>query len=174
MVTKTRKPSAEETAVADLADTVKNSAQQIWLAGLGAYAKAQEEGGKVFDALVKEGHELQKKTQAAAEEKISEATGRVADMASELSARTSGKWDKLETMFEDGVARALNRMGMPAARDMAALQARIDELNLTIKNMSSRRAVPSKAPAKAAAKTVAKKVVKKTAAAKRPTARPSP
>ena len=45
-----------------LAQTVRESAQQIWLAGLGAYAKAQEEGNKVFDALVKEGETIQKKT----------------------------------------------------------------------------------------------------------------
>ena len=37
---------------AQLSSTVKDSAQQIWLAGLGAFAKAQEEGNKVFEALV--------------------------------------------------------------------------------------------------------------------------
>ncbi|TXI19947.1 MAG: phosphohistidine phosphatase, partial [Ottowia sp.] len=43
-----------------LASTIKESTQQIWLAGLGAFAKAQEEGGKMFDALVKEGEAMQK------------------------------------------------------------------------------------------------------------------
>jgi len=46
-----------------LADAVRTSAQQIWQAGLGAFAKAQEEGGKVFAKLVKEGTALQKRTQ---------------------------------------------------------------------------------------------------------------
>ena len=54
-----------------LANSVKDSAQQIWLAGMGAFSKAQEEGGKVFEALVKEGMTLQKKTQGIAEDKIS-------------------------------------------------------------------------------------------------------
>jgi hypothetical protein len=65
---------------------VKDSAQQIWLAGLGAFAKAQEEGTKVFEALVKEGIGMQRKSQAAAEEKSSrkptaaaEPTGHAAD-----------------------------------------------------------------------------------------------
>ena len=49
---------------AQLSSTVKDSAQQIWLAGLGAFSKAQEEGGKVFEALVKEGMTIQRKTQA--------------------------------------------------------------------------------------------------------------
>src|SRR5205814_9759324 len=68
-----------------LASTVKDSAQQIWLAGLGAFSKAQEEGGKVFDALVKEGTAIQRKTQAVAEEKISEATSKMASMANDIT-----------------------------------------------------------------------------------------
>jgi len=43
-----------------LASSVKESAQQIWLAGMGAFAKAQAEGKQVFEALVKEGASLQK------------------------------------------------------------------------------------------------------------------
>ena len=96
---------------AQLSGTVKESAQQIWLAGLGAFAKAQEEGGKVFEALVKEGTSIQRKTQAAAEEKISEATNRMASMATDISSRASGQWDKLENIFEDRVSKALNKLG---------------------------------------------------------------
>ena len=68
-----------------LAQSVKESAQQIWLAGMGAFAKAQEEGTKVFEALVKEGVTLQKRTQAAAEEKLSEASNRMTSMATDLA-----------------------------------------------------------------------------------------
>ena len=58
-----------------LAQTVRESAHQIWLAGLGAYSKAQEEGNKVFDALVKEGETIQKKTRKAADEKMAVVAG---------------------------------------------------------------------------------------------------
>ena len=51
-------------------DRIKDSAQQIWLAGLGACAKMQEEGSKAFEALVKDGASVQKKTQHAAEESL--------------------------------------------------------------------------------------------------------
>ncbi|PAK99390.1 poly(hydroxyalkanoate) granule-associated protein, partial [Staphylococcus hominis] len=34
------------------------SAQQIWLAGLGVFARAQAEGSRVFDDLVKEGESV--------------------------------------------------------------------------------------------------------------------
>ena len=76
MVKKLQKMTEDRKSSAQLSGTVKDSAQQIWLAGLGAFSKAQEEGGKVFEALVKEGLSIQRKTQAVAEEKISEATDR--------------------------------------------------------------------------------------------------
>src|SRR6059058_3741511 len=120
MVTKVKKSAgggstastAGSKSNAQLAGTVKESAQQIWLAGLGAFAKAQEEGGKVFEALVKEGTAIQRKTQAAAEEKISVATNRMATMATDISAKASGQWGKLEDIFEERVAKALNKLGV--------------------------------------------------------------
>ena len=160
MVTKTKK-SAEGGAgngksSAQLAGTVKESAQQIWLAGLGAFSKAQEECGKVFDALVKEGMAIQRKTQAAAEEKISEATNRMATMASDITSKATGQWDKLENIFEDRVSRALNKLGVPTSKDIDMLVARIDELNRNVAKLSAKgeaartSAAATKAPSKRA------------------------
>lgn len=163
MVKKVQKSgsSSDKAAGVPLAGTVKDSAQQIWLAGLGAFAKAQEEGGKVFEALVKEGLSIQRKTQAAAEEKISEATNRMATMATDISSKAAGQWDKLENIFEDRVARALNKLGVPSARDIEALIARIDELNRSVQKLSAGRATAA-APS-AAAKAPAKRAARKTA-----------
>src|SRR4051812_40140687 len=130
--------ATEAKSTAQLAGTVKESAQQIWLAGLGAFSKAQEEGGRVFDALVKEGMSIQRKTQAAAEEKISDATSRMASMATDLSSRASGQWDKLESIFEERVSRALNKLGVPSAKDIDVLVARIDELNRNVARLSAK------------------------------------
>ncbi len=121
-----------------LSSTVRESASQIWLAGLGAFAKAQGEGNKVFDTLVKEGLSIQRKTQAVAEEKISEATNRMALMATDLSSKASGQWDKLETIFEERVARALKKLGVPSAKEVDALIARIDELNRSVASLGGK------------------------------------
>src|SRR6185312_14564828 len=118
MVKKLEKLSADRNAGAQLAGSVKDSAQQIWLAGLGAFSKAQEEGGKVFETLVKEGLSIQRKTQAVAEEKISEATSKMANMATDISSKASGQWDKLENIFEDRVSKALNKLGVPSSKDI--------------------------------------------------------
>ena len=175
------KSSTTSTGNADLAGSVKDSAQQIWQAGLGAFARAQAEGSKAFESLVKEGVSLQRKTQAAAEEKISEATHRMSSMATDISSKASGQWDKLETIFEDRVAKALNKLGVPSAKDVDALIARIDALNATVRELSAQRPTaprkaaakgPAQAPVKVPAKTPPKTTAK--AAAKKATATGNP
>ena len=167
MVKKLKKTGDEDsTASANpLSNTVRESAQQIWLAGLGAFSKAQEEGGKVFEALVKEGVTLQKRTQAAAEGKLTEATSRMASMATDLGSKASGQWDKLEGIFEDRVSRALKKLGVPSARDVDALVDRIEELQRTV------AALQGGGVARRGAKTAAKRPSAKAAARKRAPAR---
>jgi len=156
---------------AQLSGTVKESAQQIWLAGLGAFAKAQEEGGKVFEALVREGTTIQRKTQAAAEERISDATSRMATMATDISSKASGQWDKLENIFEERVSKALNKLGVPSAKDIDVLIARIEELNRNVAKLSARSQVTPRTTRDGAARPMAKPTAKP--AAKRTSARKS-
>jgi poly(hydroxyalkanoate) granule-associated protein len=138
---------------------VKDSAQQIWLAGMGAFSKAQEEGTKVFEALVKEGITLQKKTQGMAEDKISEVTGKMTSMADTVQAKAGQNWDKLEAIFEARTAKAMNKLGVPTAKDVHALTQRVDELAAAVAKLSkgTAKAGPAaKAPAKRATKAAAK------------------
>ncbi len=148
----------------NLAQGIKDSAQHIWAAGLGAFAKAQGEGGKVFEALVKEGLSLQKKTQSAAEEKLGAMASKVTGMAGDVGSKAGQHWDKLESIFEERVARALNRLGVPSAKDVAELIERIDALSA---------AVGIKPPAKKGSKN-AKAAAKPVAAAKKPAAKAKP
>ena len=144
-----------------LANSVKDSAQQIWLAGMGAFAKAQAEGGKVFDALVKEGVSLQRKTQAVAEEKLGDVTGKMSSMASEVTSKAGASWDKLENIFEERTAKALGKLGVPTAKDVAELKRQVAELSATVAKLSK----STKAAPRAAAKAPAKKAAAKRAPA---------
>lgn len=121
------------------AERIKDSAQQIWLAGLGAFAKMQQEGSKAFEALVNDGVGIQKKTQQAAEETLAQAQARMAGLASEIGSKASGGWGKLENIFEERVARALASLGMPSAEEFAALRARIEELEDELDALSKPR-----------------------------------
>src|SRR5436190_12827736 len=150
MVKKRQKMAEKKSASAaglldsQLASTVKDSAQQIWLAGLGAFSRAQEEGGKVFETLVKEGVTLQKKTQSVAEEKIGEVTSKMSNMAGDVTAKAGQHWDKLESIFEERTSKALNKLGVPSSKDVDALIQRIDDLAEKVAKLS--KAAPAKAP----------------------------
>jgi poly(hydroxyalkanoate) granule-associated protein len=144
----------------ELAGTVRDSAQQIWLAGLGAFSKAQAEGGKVFDALVKEGVSLQRKTQSAAEERISDVTSKMSTMASDVSAKAGQQWDKLESIFEERTARAMNKLGVPTRKDLDALAARVAALEGSAKKAARSAAKPA---AKAAPKAPVRRAARKAA-----------
>jgi poly(hydroxyalkanoate) granule-associated protein len=164
--------SADSKGSAQFAGTVKESASQIWLAGRGAFSKAQEEGGKVFETLVKEGLSIQRKTQAAAEERLTEATSRMASMATGISSKASGQWDKLETIFEERVSKAMKKLGVPAAHEVDALVARIDELERRVARLGATSGAKAAPPAGGAARAA-----HKTAATRRPArkaAKPSP
>lgn len=170
MVKKLNQKSTAQATGAQLSGSVKDSAQQIWQAGLGAFTRAQEEGTKAFESLVKEGVSIQRKTQAAAEEKITEATSKMSHMATDISSKASGQWDKLENIFEERVAKALNKLGVPSAKDVNALIARIDDLNKAVQKLSAKAPAPKavapvakKVAAKAAPKAVSKPAVKKAA-----------
>ena len=95
-----------------LAAKIKDSANQIWLAGLGAFAKAQAEGGKMFESLGQEGEAMQNKARKTAEETLSE-----------VKSKATGTWDKLEQVFEDRVARALHSLSVPTRKDVDSLVA---------------------------------------------------
>jgi poly(hydroxyalkanoate) granule-associated protein len=167
MVTKLHKSKTSTSAGEHLTGSVKDSAQQIWQAGLGAFTRAQAEGSKAFESLVKEGVSIQRKTQAAAEEKITEATAKMSNMATDISSKASGQWDKLENIFEERVAKALNKLGVPSAKDVNALIARIDELNKAVQKLSAKAPAQKSAIAKPATKAQVAKAAAPKATAKK-------
>jgi poly(hydroxyalkanoate) granule-associated protein len=167
MVKKFNKAAEAET---NLLGTVKESSTQIWLAGLGAFSKAQEEGTKVFEALVKEGTGLQKKVRKFADAQVADVTNEVSGKITEATSKAAGAWDRLETVFEERVGRAVSRLGVPTKADIAALQARVEELTKQVAKMNVGKAPKTNGVAMAnKVSKVATKTVKKAKAAARRT-----
>ena len=136
------------------------SAQQIWMAGVGAFTRAQGEGSKLFEALVKEGMTIEQTTRKLATGKVDAVRDAVEDRVGVVRERAVDTWDRLETVFETRVQRALNRLGVPAREDLAELTSRVNELNAELRKLTKA------APAKAARKSAAAKPAKKAKAAK--------
>jgi poly(hydroxyalkanoate) granule-associated protein len=170
MVKKTSATPTSRAADMKLADAVRDSAQQIWLAGLGAFAKAQDEGTKVFETLVKEGSGLQRRTKQITEGAIGDVTGKVGKVAGDISKQATEGWDKLEQVFEDRVSRALNRLGVPNSKELAALEARIDALTGGTKAGKASKPAAKRAVTAKRVAAVAKKAVTST---KRATKKPA-
>lgn len=148
MVKKTKEAATPEQNA--LVDSIVASAQQIWVAGLGAFSRAQKEGGELFEKLVQEGGELQKLTQQFMPEKSFAVGEAVSRFAENVGKQATGGWDKLEKIFEDRVARALRTLGVPSRDDVTALTKEVASLKAQV------AALTPKAPARKAAKTAAK------------------
>ena len=154
-----------------LSQSVLKSSHQIWLAGLGAFAKAQTGGVKVFETLVKQGASLEAKTRQAAAATADAAREAATSKAKEMQAMAGGTWDKLEQVFQERVARALGQLGVYTSSDVERLTARVNELseavNALLKAQGVKRSPASTVEkkvkrgaksAKGAAKTVSKAV----------------
>lgn len=103
---------------------------QIWLAGLGAFARAEEEGSKLFDTLVDTGREVESRTKDKSESRVEEIKERV-------RSRTGETMEKMEKAFDDRLHKALSRLGIPNKREVEALQKRVQELTSALDSFSS-------------------------------------
>jgi poly(hydroxyalkanoate) granule-associated protein len=123
---RSRKRSAGS-ASENAAESMRDSAQKIWLAGLGAYERAKSEGPRMFEALVEQGKGLRARAAEAADQALK--------TVREQAGEAQGKWDKLEQVFEDRVSRSLNRLGVLTSREVGDLSRQVDELTRSVQQM---------------------------------------
>jgi poly(hydroxyalkanoate) granule-associated protein len=116
------------------------AAPSAWPPGFGALAKAQQEGAKVFETLIRQGQRFEQKTREAAAD--------TAARARDLQQLAGGTWDKLEQVFEDRVARALAKLGIHTQSDVQRLTERVDELSEAVHRLLAERRVVAKTPAR--------------------------
>jgi poly(hydroxyalkanoate) granule-associated protein len=132
-MTKKLKSKTDET---NLGQGVVNFTHQVWLAGLGAFSKIEEEGGKVFENLVKEGEKFEARTKKLADDRVEG----IKDNVEEMRDKATDTWDKVEEVFESRMARILNRLGIPTSDDMEDLSKRVEALHESVKKLSKNQA----------------------------------
>ena len=130
-----------------ISKAVLESSHQIWLAGLGAFAKAQQGGKQVFDMLVKQGEVLEAKTRSAAAQTADAAREAAKAKAKEMQTMAGGTWDKLEQVFEDRVSRALARLGVYTSSDVERLSERVNELSEAVNALLKAQGIRHQPPA---------------------------
>lgn len=122
----------------DPADDLRQSAQKIWLAGLGALAVAEEEGTRLFNRLVDRGSAYQGEARERAQE-----TGEAAKEATKTAAR--GARDaarEVQDAFDRSMERLFHRTGVPSRDEIQRLTRKVEELNAKIAAMEGRRGGP--------------------------------
>ena len=143
-----------------IAQAVVDSAQKIWLAGLGAFSRARSERDKMFETLVERGQELRGQATRAADEALKT----VRAQADATAQQAAGKWDKLEQVFEERVSRSLNRLGVLTNKDMDELGRQVASLNEAVRDLMGGKAAGRKAPARKKAAAPRKTKARKAAA----------
>ncbi len=171
--------SSDQNALKNTAKAIMEQAEQIWLAGLGAFAKAQEQSGKFYETLVKEGAALERATRKVTEGKIEEVRGMVETTVSQVKDRATDTWDRLEQVFENRVSRALGTLGIPGREELDQLAKRVEELSRAVRSLdASSRAKPAAKsapsnPAAKAAEPAAKKATPRKPAVRKATPAPA-
>jgi len=151
---------------ARLSRSLSNTAQQIWLAGIGALARAQTESTKLFEGLVKEGLTLEQSAMKFADTQAHVIRDAVESGVDTATARATGTWDQLEAAVEGGVRRALARLGVPDREELAELSRRVESLSAELRRRSGAAQAATGRPAQAG--KTAKRAPAKPAAAVRP------
>ncbi len=159
MAKKLKKSASEQ-----LSNGVHASAQQIWQAGLDAFAKTQQKGGKVISRLAKDSSSLRQRTRRVAEDQVSDVSEGLHKMSGRVSKQATASWNSLEQLIEETVTRSLTSLGLSTQNELLALHKRIDALLAP----GSKKTAPKKVVKKAVKKVPAKKAV-----AKKTTTRPA-
>jgi len=164
----TAKRAGSQAEAERLSKSLSESAQQIWLAGVGAFSRAQAEGTKLFEGLVKEGMGLEQTVRKFAGGRAEVVRDAVENRVGQARERATDTWDKLEKVFEDRVQRALVKLGVPSREDLNDLSDRVEALTAELRRQggaapTAKRKPAAKPAAKApkAAKAPAKKAAKR-------------
>jgi poly(hydroxyalkanoate) granule-associated protein len=118
---------------------LKDSAQKIWLAGVGALAVAEEEGVRMFDSLVERGREWE---------------GRGRERMDKARSRVEHAVDDVEERVDERVSQVMHRLGVPTRDEIQRLTRKVEELNAKIERLHTpppaapKGAAKPKAPAK--------------------------
>lgn len=167
-----------------VAQFLRESANQVWLAGLGAYGKAEDEGSRLFEGLVKQGEELEARTREEVKRQIKATEGRFGALRDRAEARidlvrdrcedavnpyvekvreeadrarekASEKLTLLEKGFDERVAATLSRLGVPTKTELSDLTERVEELDATVRKLRRSSRTPARKTQKAGSSAVA-------------------
>ena len=92
---------------------------------MGAFSRAEEEGNKLFDSLVKVGEELESKTVDFADSTVVKVTEKAKESVTDTK-------DKVEKILDTGVNHSLNRIGLVTPKDLQHIEQLLVQLHIKV------------------------------------------
>ena len=124
----TRKTAAHK----DVQDKVKETAHKIWLAGLGAFSMAEQEGGKLYRSLIKKGEQYEEigkerfdKVRDKVEAFAETARDKAGEVAGEVEKRAGKAWGKVGDNLDDAVSGALAKTAFERAAEKLPIKTKV-------------------------------------------------
>ena len=137
--TTAKKAASKPTSSGGITSGVSEAAHQIWLAGLGALSRAQEEGSKFYSTLIEEGKKLESNTREAARSGVESVKSQAENATSQAKGTVTDAWDKLENVFEKRVQKSLHSLGVPNRSDIKELHQQIENLQKSVEALKKKK-----------------------------------
>jgi poly(hydroxyalkanoate) granule-associated protein len=142
-------PMTAKKKAKEIQNDLMDSAHKIWLAGLGAVAMAEQEGGKLFKSLIEKGQALESR----GKEHVEKAKGAM----SGVKTVAESYWETLERTIDDKMTGVIHRLGVPTKEEIEALTKKVQDLSTSIDKLRSEEKKTAAArPARKAPGTSAK------------------
>jgi len=122
----------------EIAEGVTTRGRDVWLAGLGALAAAEDRGTAFYGQLVKQGEELVKRGETVE----TRGKARWEELKEDVGARQDAVVEKVESTVVDPMAEALRKLGVPTRGEVQKLSTQVESLtervNLLIAKLERR------------------------------------
>ena len=119
-------------ALKNLPDEVTGQAREIWLAGLGALQRLEQEGDKVFETLVERGKQYEDKRR----DQIEDATDTLRDQQQKFTERLDDATESVEKVVSDTLRSTLGQIGVPTRDEVRGLSRRVGKLSKKLDALS--------------------------------------
>jgi poly(hydroxyalkanoate) granule-associated protein len=172
----TKKPAKKQTVTDDREQDIVGQLEQAFVAGLGALSDAQKVGNKAFEKLVEQGQKFRKETEDKTEELIDNVQDAIRDMSGDAQSRASGllshmrdtpQLQRLQTVFDDRVSEALERIGVASRQSLDEVNSKLDRVLANLEEVEAPKARKTAKKTQTRKKTAKKKVARKKVAKKK-------
>jgi len=126
----------DEFDIKHLPDEASSRAREIWLAGLGALERLEDEGDKIFQSLVERGKNYEAKRREQFERATENLREQQEEFTKDVTERLDDAADSVERVVSDTLSGTLDRIGVPSRSEVRGLSRRVGELSQKLDALS--------------------------------------